>query len=345
MIRLNKAFYLIGSGLLLTAAFIYLSPSFVSSSLVFPVRYDSLYIVYRSGLSGNEDPGQGAEFNPADLSLGYSEFTVVGGDSCLLHGWFVAADDTSSDRSLLLLHDINKSKISLLESIRQFHDRGFNVFTYDLRAHGRSGGKEFSLGLKSIRDLDAVIRTLRFNGYHRIAVMGTGLSCPVVYMYLLSGGTCDAVILESPFNNLAAYLHRHAETEWGGFASLWYPVLERQISEQLQMPVYQLDLRAISAMTKTPTLVVAGTADELVNVAESYEVYENCAAPQKDLLLVKQARHGELAARGGEYYYNGISSFVNTVMPRRQKSSGRKRLALSDDLQGNDRPHPRDRTH
>ncbi|MFM2134999.1 MAG: hypothetical protein RL021_399, partial [Bacteroidota bacterium] len=45
---LNKIFYLTGCGLLLLSAFIYLSPTFISSDLLFPLRYDSLYVAYKT---------------------------------------------------------------------------------------------------------------------------------------------------------------------------------------------------------------------------------------------------------------------------------------------------------
>lgn len=334
MMRFNKLFYLTGSGLLVLAAFIYLSPSFISSDVLFPLRYDSLYVAFKS----QQKPAMAA-FDPGDLGMYFEEFEVKSSDSCRISGWFVPADDSTSDQTLLVVHDLHQSRISLLEPIRQFHDRGFNVCAYDLRAHGASGGKQFSLGSSSVDDLAAVMQLLEINGYDRVTVCGAGISCQIVLLYVLVGGQCEAIVLESPFTNLDTYLRRQAAAEWGNFSSWCYPVLARQIQEQLQVPVFQVDLRAMSSVCTTPALFLAGSADELVFATETYEVYERCAAAQKDLLLVKQARHGELAAVGGAYYYNGISSFVNTVMPRRQKTSNRKRMALIDDLPGNDRPH------
>ncbi|MFM2136472.1 MAG: hypothetical protein RL021_1872, partial [Bacteroidota bacterium] len=283
-------------------------------------------------------------FNPGDAGMYYEEFEVRSGDSCRINGWFIPSDDTSADQTLLLVHDVQQSRISLLESVRQFHDRGFNVCAYDLRAHGTSGGKEFSIGSPSVEDLAAVVQLLNSNGFDRVTICGTGISCQIVLLFVLVGGNCDAIVLESPFTNLETYLRRQAKAEWGAFAGWYYPVLARQVQEQLQVPVYQVDLRAMSAVCNTPSLFIAGTADELAFATETYEVYERSAAAQKDLLLVKQARHGELAAVGGAYYYNGISSFVNSVMPRRQKTSSRKRMAFIDDLPGNDRPHTGIRT-
>ena len=132
---------------------------------------------------------------------------------------------------------------------------------------------------------------------------------------------------------------------WGIFADLWYPVLVRQQSDILQYPVYQLNLKHKAKSWKLPALFLAGTEDRLTYLTETYELYEQCPAPQKDLLLIRDAGHGELATKAGEMYFNDISTFLNTVMPRRQKPSNRKRLALIDDRPGNHRPDTRDRTH
>lgn len=343
---INKTFYLACSFLLMAAAFIFLSPGFITPEITMPLRYDSLYQVYHQQHRTNTatDAALQLPFNPGETGLAYESFQVHPDPDTRLDGWFVASEDPSTDQTIVLLHDLSKSRILLIEAIRQFHDRGFNVCTYDLRAHGSSGGKLFSLGAEGVKDLQAVLNFLKSKGITRWALAGSGVSCAIVSQHLLAGGAAAAVVMESPITEFETYLQRSATAAWGKFAGLWYPILVRQQSEILQFPVYQLNLTKQAEQWTVPVLFLAGTDDQLTFLTETYELFEHCKAPQKDLLLIKEAAHGELAAKGGEMYFNGISTFLNVVMPRRQKPSNRKRLALIHDQPGNNRPDTRDRT-
>lgn len=331
--NLRKSYYLLSSLLLLGAAFLALSPSFVQPDFILPKRVDSLFLVYEteSARRGNTLPDTlplaAPLFNPGELGLSYEDVAVYTDDSLRLRGWYIPCADTNAN-TLLLIHDLNDSKLRLLDAVKQFHDRGLHVALFDLRAHGESGGKVFSPGLVAVQDLkhqlDALLR--RPETKH-LCLMGYGIGSAIALQSAVVDGRADALVLQSPFANLENYLARYAYRKWGRLKPLWYPVFHRKTEQLLGHPVAALDLPLLASVTKTPTLIVAGSEDELVFPTESLAVFDSSAAPKKDLLLIRKAGHQNIDELGAAEYYNRIAAFLVNAIPRKQQKTRFKRLA------------------
>jgi pimeloyl-ACP methyl ester carboxylesterase len=79
---------------------------------------------------------------PDSFGLNYVEvhFGVDTTGEPQLDGWWLPGD-TASDPTILLLHDGNGSMSDALPLARSLHDAGLNVFVFDYRGFGRSGGQ------------------------------------------------------------------------------------------------------------------------------------------------------------------------------------------------------------
>jgi esterase/lipase len=92
-------------------------------------------------------------------------------------------------------------------------------------------------------------------------------------------------------------------------------------------PVYQLDLKAIAQNNSPPTFFIIKTKDQLTAVTETFHVYNNFEAYQKKLLLIKEAQHGMLSAKGGE---TTIIAFQDSITP---SCRAFKNYPIENDLQ------------
>lgn len=329
----NKVYYLVSSLLAFLAAFIYFSPVVVTTDFIYPLRIDSLYVTLHDKLPDEEalPPEINYEdfirlYNPGSIALDYSNFDVKTLDNLILRGWFVAASDTPAN-TIILLHDLNQSKITLLDHIKQFHDRGLNVCAVDLRAHGTSDGIEFTPGLPAILDVKMIIdRLLLTPGTNHLIVMGFGLSSAIAMQVAAYDGRCDVIVLQSPSNNLSTYLDRYSRNKWGVMKFLWYPVFKRKVEDLLQFSIRELDLSVIARYSKIPALFISAAEDKISFTTEILAIYDSSSARKKSLFLVKDATRNSIEEVAGAEYYNRISEFIIKSIPRKPKATRYKKL-------------------
>jgi alpha-beta hydrolase superfamily lysophospholipase len=324
----GRAFYFISSLLVLFGAFILLSPSLVSPDIIYPLRIDSTYITYQAKQDGDEEDT--ILLSPSDVGLKYSDLHVITTEGYILNGWYVGTEDTTSN-TILIIHDINESRIIYIDHMRQFHDRGFNVCVFDLRAHGTSGGTEFSPGIPLVKDVELMVDSaLAKKKSRNLVLMGVGIGAAIAVQTAIDDDRCTGIILQSPFNNFENYLDRYAQKKWGIMKDLWYPVLKRKTESLLQYPVKELDLTEIIKYTAIPQLFIIGSSDEKTYTSETLQVFDASDTEKKELFLVRNAGKQNIAKVGGEQYYNRISAFLLSSLPKPQKKTRFKKLVLND---------------
>lgn len=331
--NLNKFYYLVSSLLAFLAAFIYFSPGVVTTDFIYPLRIDSIYVSLHDNLPGEDALPLEAEisdvirlYNPASLDIAYSEFNVKTLDNLILRGWYIPAPDTPAN-TIIIIHDLNQSKINLLDHIKQFHDRGLNVCAVDMRAHGNSDGTEFTPGFPAILDVKMIIDQLLLTPEtNHLIIMGIGLGSAIAMQVAAYDGRCDVVVLQSPSNNLGTYLDRYAHQKWGMMQFLWYPVFKRKVEKLLQYSIGELDLSVIARYSKIPTLFISATEDNISFTTEILAIYDSSSAQKKSLYLVKEAKRNSIEEVGGAKYYNRITEFIIKSMPRKPKATRYKRL-------------------
>ena len=325
---LGRIFYFISSLFFLIGTFIFLSPILLIPDLIYPNRIDSTYISFHSTLNGNN--GDSLLLTPADVGLKFSEMKIITDDDVQLNGWYVRTEDSLAN-TILLFHDLNESKILYIDHLKQFHDRGFNVCAFDLRAHGNSGGNEFTPGLPALNDAVQMIDSVmaQKNTKH-LVIMGVGVGAAIALQAAVYDPQCEVLILQSPFNTYENYIDRYARSKWGIMNKIWLPVLKRRAEELLEYPLKELDLMEITTYTEVPSLFIIGSDDERVYTSETLQVYDASITEKKELFLVRNEGNQNIAKAGGEIYYNRIAAFINSTLPKEQKKTRYKKLALND---------------
>lgn len=325
--NLNKLFFSFASFFILVSAFIYMAPSLISNDFIYPVRIDSAYVHFHSHQNSDIDTNL---LSPADEVLAFQNIIVKTNRGEELKGWYIPTTDTPAN-TVLIIHDLNQSKLMMLDQIKQIHDRGMHVCVFDLRAHGESGGDIFTPGMPAVGDMKIITDSLlKFHETKHIVLFGMGIGAAIAMQAAVFDGRYDAIILQSPFNNLETYLNRYAYRKWGNMKYLWYPIFRKKVEKLLEYPISELDLTKIASFNKVPIFLITASDDEEIFTSETLQIYLASAAEKKDLFLVRNAGHNNIAAVGGEKYYNRISNFINSVLPKEQKKSRYKKLAFND---------------
>ena len=177
---------------------------------------------------------------------------------------------------------------------------GITLLVMDYRGYGRSTGTPKASTL--LTDAVAVFKSAGelFDGNHldpcRLYVMGRSLGSAAALEIAVHGEAKIAgLIIESGFADTFGLLARI-----GG----------------IQIPDAKYDSGGIGNLSKVgrvsvPTLIIHGENDILIPHTEGVQLYENCAAEQKRLVLIPGAGHNDIMYAGREQYFQAIKEFTS----------------------------------
>lgn len=139
------------------------------------------------------------EATPQDISLSYEDIIFETKDNIKLSAWFIPVN---APRATLIFCHGNGGNIShRLEKIKIFYDLNLNVFIFDYRGYGKSGGRPTEKGL--YRDAEAAYDYLVGNKkirQEKIVVFGESLGSAVA-VDLASKKPISGIIIEGGFTS------------------------------------------------------------------------------------------------------------------------------------------------
>jgi uncharacterized protein len=318
----RKAFNTISVLILLTGAAVAILPTLVMPDLIYPQRIDSAYVAFQQRHTDHKE----IYYNPSDLNLTYENLNVRTEDSITLNGWYISVPDSEA-ATLIVIHDINESKLKYLNLAKQMHDRGLKVYLFDLRAHGSSEGEQFSPGLLSANDVKSIMDSLeQKDETAHIVLMGIGIGAGIALQAAALDYRCEALIAQCPYDDFSEYVQRYAQEEWKGLKKIYAPILKRKLYLVLHHRDKDLVLSDISKVVTTPSLFISASEDSVTPPREARALFDSSWAEQKDLILVRKANHDNVEMVGGDAYYNVITEFINSSIPKKVKKVRFKKL-------------------
>ena len=128
-------------------------------------------------------------------------------DNVPLKGWFIDAPGT---KAILMLHGRNgvrgDKSIGMMDITKGLFAHGYDVFTFDFRAHGASGGDRYSLGQWEVRDVAGALNWLKSRGETKIGTLAYSMGAATMLNAAPDHPEVDALVEDSPFADLAELL-------------------------------------------------------------------------------------------------------------------------------------------
>ncbi len=234
-------------------------------------------------------PAAGVERSPADIGLSYEEVQFQASDGVALSGWWVPAD--GAEKTVLFFHGNAGNIGGRLDTIRTIHSMGLNLFIFDYRGFGESGGSPSKKGL--YRDADAAFGVLTEQMDIRpesVILWGRSLGGAVAAQ-CASRHHAGTLILESTFTSM-----KDAAND----LFFWVPgfVLRNHAYETL---------RYLEEIT-IPTLVIHSADDEVIDFSHGRRLYKAASRPKSFIELQGSHNHGFL--RSKDVYISEIRHFI-----------------------------------
>lgn len=210
------------------------------------------------------------------------------------------------------VHGYNSRGADMAGFARQYHERGYNVLTPDLRAHGNSEGDYITMGWPDRLDMLKWINMILAEDADAVIVLH-GISMGGATVMMTSG--------EALPENVIAII------DDCGYTSVW-DIFAGQMKERFRLPAFPLlngaglmsriragyGFREASALEQvkksvTPIFFIHGDADDFVPTRMVYELY-GAATCEKELLVVEGAGHGMSANVAPEEYWTRVFEFI-----------------------------------
>jgi pimeloyl-ACP methyl ester carboxylesterase len=206
------------------------------------------------------------------------------GDGVPLVGWwFHAAENTRG--TVVYLHGVADNRASGIGIADHFVPQGFDVVTYDGRAHGASGGDACTYGVFEKRDLARVIDHLP---HPPVVVMGTSLGGAVALQAAAEDRRIAAVISVSAFSDL-----RTAALERAPFFASRSNIESafRLAEAEAHFRVDDANPAAAAPRISAPVLLIHGDADKETPYAHALRILAALHEPKR-LITIPGGGHG-----------------------------------------------------
>jgi fermentation-respiration switch protein FrsA (DUF1100 family) len=239
---------------------------------------------------------------PATWGLKFESIDFNSADDTPLHGWFIPAKSKpakSAKGTVIFSHGNAGSIGHHLGFSTWLAEAGYNVFMYDYRGFGKSGGSVDRRGM--IDDVKAAFAYVR----KRSDIDAARL---ISYGHSLGGAQSVTALGETPVKGLRAIVID------GAFAS--YQAMASFIGGQLGASLVTDELSPkdyVKKLTPVPLLVVHGSRDEVVPVSQGRQLYEAAGEP-KTLFEVKSGRHGTALSDNDGAYRRKMIAWLDAIL-------------------------------
>lgn len=258
------------------------------------------------GLLGTEDtnglfyfPTHDVPATPKDYGFGYEEVSFESADGTVLNGWFLKARGGEAKGTIVFSHGNAGSIGHHLGFVMWLAEAGYQVFMYDYRGFGKSGGVVDREGM--VEDVGAA-----FDYVLTRADVDAGRV--VSYGHSLGGAKSVTALAREKVRGLRGIVID------GAFSS--YQAMARVVGGELGASLITDELSPrdfVKQIRETPLLVVHGDGDEVVPIAQGRELFGLANEP-KTFFEVKGGRHGDALARDGGVYRKRMLEWLEGVM-------------------------------
>ena len=248
---------------------------------------------------------------PDQFGLPYENVCFKTEDKVQLKGWFIASPEYSN-KTIILMHGWGMNRADILKNTHFLRDLGFNLFYFDFRALGESGGKTSSIGYLELKDVAAAVRFLketRPQFCEKIGLYGLSMGGMVAICEAARNPGITCVAAEASYYSFRRVVSRWA---WVHHRVPYFPLIPiilhyirkyLSVNPERYSPKYN-----IPKIAPRPVFIIHGRYDNLVPAAQAKLLYKKAGNP-KEIWLVPGAKHNKCAEVGGFEYKQRLADF------------------------------------
>lgn len=208
----------------------------------------------------------------------------------LVRGWWFPRPET--ERVIIGCHGYRGSKSELIGIASALWRAGFNVLLFDFHGHGADIGTPVTLGYRELQDFFGAVdyAYARVAGA-RVGVIGFSMGASVAIIGGARRPDVRSIVADSPFATHADVVAHNIERVTHIPGRLIAEVADVFIGRRAGYHASDVaPEREVAALAPRPLLLIHGTADEVIPVAQARRVFAAAGEP-KELWLGEGAPH------------------------------------------------------
>ena len=241
--------------------------------------------------------------------------TVTSEDGFTLVGYYVNRYPNAK-KVVVLSHGYLSNHIVALQYAPIFLRRGYNVFVFDQRSHGESGGKYPSYGLFESRDLHLWVTLLRnrLGMGCEIGLFGHSLGGATTLFYPKIDTDIRFMIVDSTFSTLRKFVINRINS-FHVLGKLFYPLVNLHVKTRCGYSMEKVNPIAIAAGEgrDIPTLFIHSKGDQVISYLFGEEIYKKRGNPHDRLYLLEDAAHPNAYADNKAAYESVVDEFLDSI--------------------------------
>ncbi len=250
----------------------------------------AVVMVYRPKVISSDDPMR-------QLGFAFTSVHFNATDGTRLDAWWIPAVTRDAEkapawagrRTVVLCHGLGANKGNQLMLARELIPNGYNVVSFDFRAHGASGGQLSSFGDLERRDVLGAVRWVKAAHPEQERIFGLGISMGAAALIAAAsddsdeGRAIDAVAVYDTYDDLGSVVSTIGDTRFvippfGWLAShISLPIASAHVGSNLG----HFSPAALSpGIAPHPILIIHGRGDDVIAFEHGERLFESASQPK-----------------------------------------------------------------
>lgn len=286
------------------------------------VIYNKLFIIEKSK---DNNPYETAKttFNDNRFStLQREDITISSKFDYKLRGTYIK-NSKATKNTVIILHGIGENRWDSMKYADLYLDRGFNVFIYDSRACGTSGGKNISYGYYEQYDLDSIVTWLqKKNKDGLIGVHGVSLGASTAIMHSQIDSDKNRVkfyVADSSFSDLNTLICMKLKEDY----KMDNPIVEKlalfysnKVTSLRSGFTFDKVSPISSVKTSKAPMLFIHSKDDLIIPSNMSENLYNAKKGEKGIYISSNSGHASSLKYNKNDYKQKLNEFLDSVMSK-----------------------------
>jgi alpha-beta hydrolase superfamily lysophospholipase len=231
-------------------------------------------------LAGVKIPRPESTETPSGAGLDFTTHHFATGDSSELEAWHIA--HANSKGLVLLFHGYGACKANMLRETNAFDEMGFATMLVDFSGSGGSSGSDTTVGVREAEEVARAVEYARAQWpKNNIILYGQSMgSAAILRAVSVDGVRPAAVLLECPFNRLLTTV----ENRFSAMGVPSFPAARLLVfwgGVQNGFDGFTHNPASYAKDVTCPSLIMVGSEDPFVKIADAKEVFDNLAGKKR----------------------------------------------------------------